>query len=510
MDAAFPSVPLDARACYRALQTRDARFDGRFFVAIRTTGIFCRPVCPARTARLENCLFLPSAAAAAEAGYRPCLRCRPEASPGTPAWHGTSATVSRALHLIEQGALDTGSVDALADRLGVGGRHLRRLFLEQLGAPPVAVAQTRRLLFAKKLLDETELSVSEIAFAAGFASIRRFNDAVRKTWDRSPRELRRAGGRRAPATSDPGAPLVLRLPYRRPFDWPALLDFFGPRAIQGVERVSPEGWARSIRLGDAVGIVEVTPVAGESQLLARLRLSGPAPLIRLGDRLRRVFDLSADPQRIDAHLAEDPLLAPRVRARPGLRVPGAWDGFELAVRAILGQQVSVRGATTLAGRIAELYGQPLPDELRRSGSDGPTRLFPGPEALERIDAAAVGLPRARARAIAALAGAVRRGELDLDAAGRPEQTVDRLCALPGVGPWTAQYVAMRALREPDAFPASDLGLRKALAACDATGPPLPSPRQLAARAEPWRPWRSYAALHLWTAAPLPVPRRTAR
>jgi AraC family transcriptional regulator of adaptative response / DNA-3-methyladenine glycosylase II len=492
-------MELDASACYRALQTRDARFDGRFFVAVRTTGVYCRPVCPARTPRRENCIFVACAAAAQEAGFRPCLRCRPEASPGTPAWQGTSATVSRALRLIAEGALDDAPVEDLALRLGVGARHLRRLFLEHLGATPVAVAQTRRLLFAKKLIDETRLPMSEVAFASGFASIRRFNDAVRKTWDKTPRQLRhRRGAARISerdAAPEPRPALELRLSFRPPFDWDALVAFLATRAIPGVEVVTPRRWSRSVRLGDATGVVEVAPVPGESQLEARLRVSGPTPLIRVSDRLRRVFDLSADPERISAALSSDPVLRPRLRAHPGLRVPGAWDGFELAVRAILGQQVSVRGATTLAGRIALVYGEKIPEGASSSASGpSPSRLFPSAAALTEIDAAAVGLTRARTGAIEALARAVCSGELDLDVSSGLEDSVARLCALPGIGEWTAHYVAMRALCEPDAFPASDLGLRKALG----TEASPASARALEARAERWRPWRAYAALHLWT------------
>jgi AraC family transcriptional regulator of adaptative response / DNA-3-methyladenine glycosylase II len=492
--AAAPT--LDGDACYRALQTRDARFDGRFFVAVRTTGVYCRPVCSARTPRRENCTFVACAAAAQEAGYRPCLRCRPEASPGTPAWQGTSATVSRGLRLIGLGALDDGSVEDLANRLGVGERHLRRLFVEHLGASPLAVAQTRRLLFAKKLLNETKLPVSEIAFASGFSSIRRFNDAVRSTWDRTPRELRGSRRQGNRASTDPV--LSLRLPFRPPFDWDALAGYLAFRAIPGVECVTPDRYTRTLRLDEAVGIVSVEPVPGENHLVAKLRLSGPAPIIRVSDRLRRIFDLSADPDRIAACLRSDPELRPRLRRHPGLRVPGAWDGFELAVRAILGQQVSVRGATTLAGRIAHIYGEKLPgdlssDEDTRAGT--PTHLFPTPSALVKIEASAVGLTTARARAISSLARATVSGEIDLEASAGLEESVGALCELPGIGPWTAQYIAMRALREPDAFPAGDLGLRKALA-----GPgdgPAPE-RQVARRAEAWRPWRAYAALHLWT------------
>ena len=488
----MPDGILDAQACYRALQSRDARFDGRFFVAVKTTGVYCRPVCTARTPRRENCTFLPCAAAAAEAGYRPCLRCRPEASPGTPAWQGTSATVSRALRLIGQGALDEGSVATLAGRLGVGERHLRRLFLEHLGASPLSVAQTRRLLFAKKLLNETRLPISAIAFASGFSSIRRFNDAVRKTWDRTPRELR---GTPSPS-EEPSPTLVLRLPFRPPLAWPALLSYLAFRAIPGVETVSAGRYTRSIRDGDARGTVDVERPDGENHLVATLRLPGPAAIIRVSDRLRRIFDLSADPTRIDEHLSRDRMLRPRIRAHPGLRVPGAWDGFELAVRAILGQQVSVRGATTLAGRIASAYGEKLPG-LPPGPSEGPddrpSLVFPSAEALVDVDPAAVGLTGARATTISSLARAVVEERIDLEGGVELEENVARLCALPGIGEWTAHYIAMRAMREPDAFPASDLGLRKAVGG----GESVPA-RVVAERAEGWRPWRAYAALHLWT------------
>jgi AraC family transcriptional regulator of adaptative response / DNA-3-methyladenine glycosylase II len=500
---------LDSNACYRALETRDARFDGRFFVAVRSTGVYCRPVCSARTPRRENCLFVPCAAAAAEAGFRPCLRCRPEAAPGTPAWQGTSATVSRAMRLINDGALDDGSVEELSAKLGVGERHLRRLFIEHLGASPVAVAQSRRLLFAKKLIDETRLPMSEIAFASGFASIRRFNDAVRKTWDRAPRELRKT--RRASENEDAGREatptLVLRLPFRPPLDWDALVGFLSLRAIPGVEVASARRYARSIELGSASGIVEVEPLAEQNQLVARLYLSGTAPIIRVSDRLRRIFDLSADPDRIAQQLRGDRALRGRLRAHPGLRVPGAWDGFELAVRAILGQQVSVRGATTLAGRLARAYGRKLPELATGRDRELPDLLFPTPEALVDVDPSRIGLTRARGLAISALAEAVASGELELDVSANPEETMARLRALPGVGEWTAQYIAMRALAEPDAFPASDLVLRKVLAQED-TNDKL-SEKQVYARAEAWRPWRAYAALHLWTTPEAPAGRRTA-
>jgi AraC family transcriptional regulator of adaptative response / DNA-3-methyladenine glycosylase II len=475
-------MQLDPAICYRALRSRDARFDGRFFTAVRTTGVYCRPVCPARTPRRENCVFLPCAAAAQEAGYRPCLRCRPEASPGTPAWLGTSATVSRALRLIGDGALDAEGVDALASRLGIGARHLRRLFLEHLGATPVAVAQNRRVLFAKKLIDDTSLPMAQIAHAAGFASVRRFNDAVREAYGRPPRELRRraAPGAQAGVTR-------LQLAYRPPYPWRAVLAFLSARATRGVEEVAGDTYRRSFRLGDAAGWLEVAPVPGRHELRASFHHASPLVLIRLAQRLRAIFDLEADPAEIARALGGDPVLRRALRGLPGVRVPGAWDGFELAVRAILGQQVSVALASTLAGRLAATLGEKLPQDIAPVDG-GPSLLFPTPDVLAQADLRGIGLTGARAQAVRALAAAVASGRLVLDSSPDPRETLARLAALPGIGGWTAEYVAMRALREPDAFPATDLGLRRAL--------DLPA-AALALRAEAWRPWRAYAAMLLW-------------
>jgi AraC family transcriptional regulator of adaptative response / DNA-3-methyladenine glycosylase II len=491
-------VHLDADLCYRALATRDRRFDGRFFTGVRTTGIYCRPICPAPTPRRRNCVFLPCAAAAEAAGFRPCLRCRPEASPGTPAWLGTSATVSRALRLIGDGALDGGGVPALAARLGIGERHLRRLFLSHLGASPLAVAHTRRVLFARRLLDETRLPIAQVALASGFASVRRFNEAMRGAFRTTPSALRRPRGR-ASAAPD----LALRLAYRPPLPWATLLGFFAARAIPGVEEIVGDAYRRSFEVEGVQGIVTVRPLTGRDQLEARVEISEPVALIRIAERLRRLFDLGADPGAIEAPLRGDPRLAARLDAVAGVRVPGAFDGFELAVRAVLGQQVSVAAATQLAGRLAREYGAPL----RADPGPGSTlcRIFPGPRALQAVDARVAGLPRARAATIAALARAVERGELALDGSRDLDTSVRALVRLPGIGEWTAQVVAMRALREPDAFPAGDLGLRRALGAA---GRPA-TPAQLVAAAERWRPWRAYAAALLWMAPAAPPQRRAA-
>ena len=479
-------MQLDPAVCYRAMRARDARFDGRFFVAVRTTGIYCRPVCPAPTPRRENCTFVPCAAAAEEAGYRACLRCRPEAAPGTPAWQGSSATVTRALRLIEAGALDDAGVDALAAKLGVGDRHLRRLFATHLGSSPHAIAATRRSHYAKQLIDQTAMPMADIAFAAGFASVRRFNDAIRGAFRRPPRALRRAAQRGRDASD---ASIELRLAYRPPYAWNDLLGFLAARAIPGVECVTDGSYRRSFRQDDAIGWLEVGPVPGAHQLLVRIRAIGAPRLIDLARRLRALFDLGAAPDAIAVALRDDAALAPALRTAPGIRVPGALDGFELAVRAILGQQVSVRAATTLAGRLVTQFGAKLPDDCLSPLSEGgmPTHEFPSAEVLADADVASIGLPTARAAAIRALARSVAGG-LRLEPAADPDAARDALLALPGVGEWTAAYVAMRALREPDAFPSGDLGLRRALGVGAA---------ELARRAEAWRPWRSYAAMLLW-------------
>ncbi|MEO7094090.1 MAG: AlkA N-terminal domain-containing protein [Polyangiales bacterium] len=471
---------LDPRTCYRALRSRDARFDGRFFTAVKTTGVFCRPVCPARTPNRENCTFYSFAAAALEAGYRPCLRCRPEASPSSPAWGLTSATVARAVRLIGDGALDDGGVDELAARVGVGARHLRTLFTEHLGASPLAVASTRRVLFAKKLLDETTLPITEIALSSGFSSLRRFNAAMSAAYGRPPRAIRRRVVR-----DDIG--LSLCLPYRAPFDLRSMTSYLAPRAIPGVESVSDDCWRRTIAIDGVPGTIEVRPAprgrSGKGQLIARIDHPRPTALLPIVERLRNVFDLGADPAAIAAHLRRDPELASRLRRARALRVAGAFDGFELAVRAILGQQVTVKGATKLAGRLVEAYGERVSDTA-------PTHLFPGADRLSKVDGARIGIPQARAAAIARLARAVVDGDVQLDGSRDLDETRRTLLALPGLGPWTVEYIAMRALRDPDAFPAGDLGLRRALGGIDA--------RALEKRADHFRPFRAYAAMLLWT------------
>jgi AraC family transcriptional regulator, regulatory protein of adaptative response / DNA-3-methyladenine glycosylase II len=478
-------VHLDPATCYRALRTRDPRFDGRFFTAVRTTGIYCRPICPARTPRRENCWFVPCAAAAEQAGYRPCRRCRPESAPGTPAWLGTSATVSRGLRLIADGALDEGGVVDLAARLGLGERQLRRLFTLHLGAGPLAIARTRRVHFAAELLAQTDWPVSRVALAAGFASLRRFNEVIRETFHRAPRELRAA--RRAPAAA---ASAAIRLSYRAPFDGANLVAYLGARAVPGVEEAAERRVQRALRIAGRPIVVEVRAPEDAGALEVRARGTDPTDWLALAERVRRVFDLGADPGEIGHQLEADPLLRARLRSRPGVRVPGAWDPFEIAVRIVLGQQIAVAGATELARRLAARFGEPLPEVLIRA--DGPSLLFPEPASLAGAPLEEIGLTRQRASALRALAAAVARGDLDLAPGADADAARAGLLALPGIGPWTAELVLLRALGDPDAFPAGDLGLRRAFGG-DA--------RALERRAERWRPWRAYAAMLLWTAPP---------
>ncbi len=478
----------DGDRFYRAVQSRDARFDGRFFTAVVTTGIYCRPICPARTPMRRNVRFYPTAAAAEEAGFRPCLRCRPETAPGTPAWSGTSATVSRALRLIDAGALDDGDVDRLAERLGVGSRHLRRLFEERLGAPPIAVAQVRRVHFARRLIDETDLTMTEIAFASGFSSIRRFQHAVRATFGGAPRDLRRTRAREAAGRGE--AAIALRLPYRPPYDWDAMARFLGARAIPGVESVERGVYSRTVSWKGIAGRIRVRHPSRGRHLILETDLPASRDLIGAVERVRRLFDLAADPASIATCLRRAPELAPLGRARPGLRVPGAWDRFELAVRAVLGQQITVKGASTLAGRLVRRCGTPIAN----AGDGTLTHLFPAPRAMAGADLAGLGLTQARIRTLRLLALEAADGSL-FDEAADEEETIRRLRSIPGIGAWTAAYIAMRAFAEPDVLPPGDAGLRRALGCKQGRA----GDAAISARSEAWRPWRSYATLHLWSA-----------
>ncbi|MCM2327163.1 MAG: helix-turn-helix domain-containing protein [Lysobacter sp.] len=472
---------LDPDQCYRALRTHDARFDGRFFVGVGTTGIYCRPVCTAKTPLERNCTFFPSAAAAEAGGYRPCLRCRPELAPGYASVDANRRLAQAAAGLIEDGRLEDASLPDLAATLGVTDRHLRRVFQQEFGVSPVDYAQTQRLLLAKRLLTDTAMPVVDVAMASGFASLRRFNDLFRTRYRMTPGELRKSAPARAQADR-----MAFDLAYRPPYDWPAMLEFLGRRAIAGVEAVDGRRYRRTVRIARndeafVTGWIEVAPSPRKSALrvTASASLAGAVPALLA--RVKSLLDTACRPDEIAA------ALGPLAEANPGLRLPGAVDGFEVAVRAILGQQVTVAAATTIAGRFARTLGDLI--DTPHAGLD---RLFPPASrvaAAAPSDIAALGIIASRARAIVALAREVESGALRLVPSAPVEETLAALERLPGIGPWTAQYIAMRALAWPDAFPHPDVAVLKAMKETDA--------RRAAARADAWRPWRAYAVLHLW-------------
>ena len=494
-------MDLENAACVQAILSRDARFSGRFFVGVVTTRVYCRPGCPAPLPKPKNMRFYAYAAAAEDAGFRPCRRCRPETAPGSPVWDGTSATVSRALKRIFDGDPHE-SVEALSERLGLGSRHLRRLFAEHVGASPASLQRTHRVHFARRLLDETSLPIAQVAFAAGFESVRRFNDAIRATFHRAPRELRgesRPGAGTSGKNARGGHVVRLTLPMRLPFDATSLFSFLEERALPGVETVRGHAYFRTIESRGRAGVLGVSYEEGRTSSLSR-SIFRRGRTFSISCAARGASSTSTRTRSRSAHvLRRDPLLAPLVAARPGLRVPGAWDPFEIAVRAILGQQVSVRGARTLAGRLVAAFGRPLPG----GGTDGLTHVFPSPAALAAADLSGIGVPGARANAIRALALAVHTKKVELAAPRGLDDLEQRLCALPGIGPWTAQYVALRAFGEPDAFPAGDLGLRRALEAAGASA----DASTLRARAASWSPFRAYATLHLWNSLAAPATRK---
>ena len=497
----------DEERCYRAVSAKDARFDGWFFVGVTTTGIFCRPSCPATTPRRANVRFYPTAAAAQHAGLRACRRCRPDTAPGSPEWNQRADLAGRAMRLVNDGLVDREGVGGLARRLAVSDRHLHRVLVAELGAGPLALARARRAHTARVLIETTGLPFTEIAFAAGFASIRQFNDTVRATFGASPTVLRadrgtalRRGrsGIRVSGGDHPGVgvtPLSLRLATRQPFAGPEIIEFLALRAIPGVEAVDADGTYRRVLAlphGPAtVALSAATDHVSATLMLADLRDLGPAV-----ERCRRVLDLDADPVAVDQLLGADPLLAPLVAKTPGRRSPGAFDGAELLVRAIIGQQVSVAGARTVAGRVAAALGQPIPQALADVAGPGLTHAFPTAAAVAAIDPEQVAVPRARGRALGDALALVADGSIDLDP-GADRATVEAdLLAVRGIGPWTAAYVAMRALGDPDVFLPTDLGVLRGLAALG--GPDAPA--EAAERAASWRPWRSYALHHLWSMA----------
>lgn len=473
----------DAELAYRAVSARDPRFDGRLFVGVLSTGVYCRPSCPSRTPLPGNCVFHRSAAACVSAGFRACRRCRPDAQPGSRDWDLDADLAGRALRLLEQGVVDEEGVEGLATRLAVSTRHLHRILVAQLGAPPAELARTRRAQLARMLIDETDLPLAQVAFAAGFRSVRQFNDVMRAHVGAPPSSLRRAerarGGREGRDGAGDGA-LELRLRHRAPFDVDAWLAHVSARAVPGLEEVEGRVVRRVLpgRTGPVLAELDLT-----DGVVARLVLPHLDELSRAVGRLRHWSDLDADPARVDEVLGEDPVLAPLVAARPGLRVPGTVDAAELALRTVLGQQVSVAGARTLTARLVAALGRPTPWGLH---------AFPTPAAVAGagvVGLRALGLTGARAAALAALAAALDGG-LDLDPGADRERSRAALAALPGIGPWTVDYVTLRALGDPDAFPAHDLVLRQVLGGV--------TPAEARRRAERWRPWRGYAAQHLWT------------
>jgi len=485
-------APLDWDSCTRALEARDARFDGVFFVGISSTGIYCRPICPARATLRRNRRFFANAAAAERAGYRPCLRCRPELAPGFARVDAVPRLAQSAAARIAAGALNGKSVDALARELGVTGRQLRRALERELGVSPIELAQTHRLLLAKHLLTDTRLPMSQVAYASGFQSLRRFNALFRSRYHLNPAALRR----RNAAPDRPTDEIVrLTLGYRPPLDWAALIAFLGARATPGVERVDASSYTRTARIGKHTGVVRVSPVearASGSALRLEVGASLVPALVELRVCVRQLFDLDAEPSAIEAHLSAAKL--PVGKLRRGLRVPGAFDGFELAVRAILGQQVTVKGATTLMARLTESFGESVDvgDESLTRLSVTADRL--GDAGTNRIKS--IGLPTARAQTLFVLAQQVAKGELRFEPDANVAAIVRQLLEIPGVGAWTAEYIAMRALHWPDAFPSGDLVLRRH--AGDLTA------AQLRKAAERWRPWRAYAAMQLWMRSVAPA------
>lgn len=478
-----PSLP-DLQVCEQARLSRDARFDGLFFTAVKSTGIYCRPVCPAPAPKPSNITYYRNAAAAESAGFRPCLRCRPELSPSDGAWRRGDEVVARALKLIDQGMLAEQPLSALAERVDIGERQLRRLFVDRLGVAPIGVHGTRRLLFAKQLLTETTLPITEVALAAGFGSVRRFNATFLDAYRMAPRDLRRL-----PTAAQEGV-LALRLGYRPPYDFAAMLDFLRGRALPGVEWVDEQSYARVVGPATSPGWLRVRAWPnGEHALKLELRGVPSTELLQIVNRLRRMFDLDADPHAIASALSFDARLRPLVKRRPGLRLPSGWDGFEIAMRAIIGQQVSVAAARTVTARLAQSFGEALPVDF----AQGMSHLFPTPEALAHADLSRIGLTRARAETVRTVARAVLDGRVDFRSERTLEDFVSRWVALPGIGPWTASYIAMRALGHPDAFPADDLVLQKAVP----TDGTRMTAKALTARAEAWRPWRAYAVMQVW-------------
>ncbi|MFC4786779.1 DNA-3-methyladenine glycosylase 2 family protein [Nocardioides sp. MAHUQ-72] len=484
---------LDRESCYRAVKSRDRRFDGVFYTAVRTTGIYCRPSCPARTPAFANVTFHPSAASAQAAGYRACKRCLPDATPGSPDWDVAATAAGRAMRLIADGVVDREGVDGLARRVGYTPRHLSRILAAELGAGPLALARARRAQTARVLIETTELTYADVAFAAGFSSVRQFNDTLREVYAASPTELRgRRGGRPATGT------VTMRLAVRTPFAGRALLDFLAYHLVPGVE-VAGDGWyARTLDLPHGPGTVrlDVGDALEEGQtafVAATFELHDLRDTAAAVERTRRLVDADCDPLAVDQHFAGDPVIGPLVRRQPGLRVPGQVDGDEVAIRTVIGQQVSVVGACTVTGRLVAEHGRPV-----QSSIPGLSHLFPTPEALADVDPESLPMPRARGRALVGLARSLASGQVALDRGPDRDGVRAALLELPGIGPWTADYVALRALAHPDVFLPTDVGVRNALTGLGH------DPAAAVARQDDWRPWRSYALMHLWNTLMPPV------
>lgn len=481
----------DTKSLYKALVARDSRFDGLFFVGVTSTGIYCRPVCPVKPPQEINCRFYNTAEEAEQVGFRPCLRCRPELAPGNAPMDHSQRVAHLIVQRIEEGMTEDekSALETIAGEFELSSRQIRRVIQKELGVPPIQLILTRRLLLAKQLLTETKLPVTEIAFASGFSSLRRFNDAFATRYGMPPTRLRKKAVEDAGALNGSGTS-TLQLSYRPPYDWPGMLAFLKARELKGVERVAGSFYARTVRLGDSRGWIKITQSEKKNTLLLEFAHSLAPVLPALLNRVRDLFDLNARPEIISGHLAQDKVLGPLVKANPGMRVPGAFNGFELGLRAILGQQVTVKSATTVAGRLVASFGEPIVTPFPELN-----RLTPAPGRIARLDVnklARLGIVAARCKSILGLAQAQASGKLSLDSGNHhdPEATIERLAQLPGIGPWTANYIAMRALRWPDAFPKEDIAVRNNLGGV--------TTKQAEEMSQAWRPWRSYAVLHIWS------------
>jgi AraC family transcriptional regulator, regulatory protein of adaptative response / DNA-3-methyladenine glycosylase II len=482
-------MDLNHRRLYNALTARDSRFDGVFFVAVTSTRIYCRPICRVRTPKAVNCRFFDTAQEAEHAGFRPCLRCRPELAPGNAPVDDAQRIAQLIVQRLEEGQLEDAGLETIADQFELSSRQIRRIVQKELGVPPMQLLLTRRLLLAKQLLTETALPMTEVAFASGFSSVRRFNDAFTRRYRMPPTRLRKTAADAAVASVE-SETSVLRLSYRPPYDWKGLLAFLSARALKGIEHVTDESYARTVQFGKAKGWIRVTQSKRQQALLLEFTHTLTPALPSLLGRVRALFDLDARPDVIAKRLGKDPHLSRAVKANPGLRVPGAFNGFEMGLRAILGQQVTVKAATTIACRFVDAFGEPIATPVPEL-----TRLTPVPARIARAtvdDIARHGIVAARAKSIVALAKAAGSGEICLDGGAHhdPDDSIGRLAKLPGIGPWTAHYIAMRALRWPDAFPKEDIAVRNNLGDVSA--------KEAEVLSQPWRPWRSYAVMHVWS------------